>query len=80
LDARNSDARPPTYYEKVAELYNSDIMYVSCALPELHSTFADSMVLSFDEMPGGAITADEAKTRLGEARAKMISVSFYLLL
>jgi hypothetical protein len=55
-------------------------MYVSCALPELHSTFADSMVLSFDEMPGGAIATDEAKTRLGEARAKIILVSFYLLL
>jgi hypothetical protein len=79
LDARNSDARPPTYYEKVAELYNSEVIYISSALPDLHSTFADSMVLAFDEMPGGAITADEAKTRLGEARAKMISVSFYLL-
>jgi hypothetical protein len=77
LDARNSDARPPTYFEKVAELYNSDILYISSALPELHSTFAESMVLSFDEMPGGAITADDAKTRLGEARAKMISVSSY---
>jgi hypothetical protein len=75
LDARNSDARPPTYFEKVAELYNSDTLYISSALPELHSTFADSIILAFDEMPGGAITADDAKTRLGEARAKMISVS-----
>jgi hypothetical protein len=75
LDARNSASRPSTYYEKVAELYNSDVIYVTESLPELHSTFAESAVLAFEDMPGGEITADEAKARLGDARAKMITVS-----
>jgi hypothetical protein len=75
LDARNSDARPSTYYEKVAELYNSDTIYVTESLPELHSSFAESIVLAFEDVPGGTITADEAKARLGDARAKMITVS-----
>jgi hypothetical protein len=74
LDGRNSTERPPTIYEAVARLYNSDKMYVSYSLPDLHSSFADSQVLSFDEMPGGAITAEDAKARLGDARAKMISI------
>jgi hypothetical protein len=79
LDARNSAVRPSTYYEKVAELYNSDAIYITESLPDLHSTFADSTVLAFEDMPGGEITADEAKARLGDARAKMITVSSDLL-
>jgi hypothetical protein len=74
LDARNSSERPPTCWEKIAELYNSDKCYISCALPDLHSSFGEPKVLLFDDMPGGPITAEDAKTRLSDARAKMISI------
>jgi hypothetical protein len=75
LDARNSAERPQTYYQKVADLYNSDKVYITDCLPDLHSMFADPIELRFDEMPGGALTADDVKARLGDARAKMIMVS-----
>jgi hypothetical protein len=77
LDARNSGVRPLTFYEKVAEMFNDpNTVYVSVSLPDLHSTFADSIELRFEDMPGGAMTADEAKSRMGDARAKMISVRY----
>jgi hypothetical protein len=75
VDARNSEARPLTYYEKVAEFYNSDEVYATYALPDLHVSFTDIKMLDIDDMPGGFITADEVKSRLGDARAKLISVS-----
>jgi hypothetical protein len=75
LDARNSAERPQTYYQKVADLYNSNKVYITDCLPDLHSMFADPIELRFDDMPGGALTADDVKARLGDARAKMIMVS-----
>jgi hypothetical protein len=75
LDARNSQERPPLYWQTIADKYNSDEIYDSYALPEIHSRFAESIELKFSDMPGGAMTADDVKWRLGEARAKMIAVS-----
>jgi hypothetical protein len=41
--------------------------------------FVERIDLKFEDMPGGAMSADDVKWRLGEARAKMISVSVKLL-
>jgi hypothetical protein len=79
LDARNSAERPKLYWQRIADKYNSDKVYVSHSLPELHSMFAERIDLKFEDMPGGSMSADDVKWRLGEARAKMISVSIKLL-
>jgi hypothetical protein len=74
VDGRNSDKRPPTWHEKIAELYNSKKEYKTLVLPELHCDFADARTLCFEDMPGGTITAASVKTRLGDARARMITI------
>jgi hypothetical protein len=75
LDARNSSERPPTCcWEKITELYNSDKCYISYALPSLYISFGEPKVLLFNDMPGGPIIAEDAKTRLSDARAKVISI------
>jgi hypothetical protein len=76
LDARNSEEKPPEYWVLIAEKFNDpNTVYVSYAVPELHSTFGQPITLTFENMPGGAITPDECKIRYGDARAKLISVS-----
>jgi hypothetical protein len=75
LDARNSDQQPETYDEVVARLYNDiDNVFFTESLPELHSDFAECMSLDFDDMPGGAITADDVKKKIGESRVKLMQV------
>lgn len=75
LDARNSSARPPTWYEKLAELFNDPSNnYVSEAMPDLHDTFKDPIQLPYDEKYG-VMTADAAKSRFADMRAKTIVVS-----
>lgn len=76
LDARGNAQRPQTAWEIVAELYNDNtIVYWSKALPDLHMFFTDSHELLFDDMPGGEITAEQAKSRYAQARAELIPVS-----
>jgi hypothetical protein len=72
LDGRNSSDRPMTWYEKTAELYNSEEVYFTECLPDLHEAFAEPMALDLAEMPGGPITADTVKIRLSDARARLI--------
>jgi hypothetical protein len=44
LDGRNSEERPPTWYEKIAELYNDPAnVYVMSAIPDLDEYFAHPM-------------------------------------
>jgi hypothetical protein len=74
LDGRNSEERPPTWFMKIAELYNSNRVYVTAALPELDGVFTVPITLKFEEMAGGPITADIAKTRMDDARAKCIII------
>jgi hypothetical protein len=76
LDARNSSKRSPSYYQVVAENYNSDTVYVTKALPSLHDDFADQIVLRFQDLPGGSMTAEQVKNRLSDARAKLIPVVY----
>jgi hypothetical protein len=72
LDGRNSLERPKTWYEKTAEVYNSDEIFYTECLPDLHETFAEPMALNLEDMPGGPITADTVKVRLSDARARLI--------
>jgi hypothetical protein len=76
LDGRNSSERPPSYYQVVADNYNSDTVYVTKALPSLHDDFADQIVLRFQDLPGGSMTAEQVKNRLSDARAKLIPVVY----
>jgi hypothetical protein len=76
LDARNHEERPPTWHEKIAEMYNSSKTYVTFVLPALHDDFAEARTLRFENMPGGPMTAEDAKTRLADARAKLIAIIF----
>ena len=46
LDARNLEQRPKIYYEKTTELYNSDKVYATTSVPNLHSSFAKSRILA----------------------------------
>ena len=75
LDARNNSDRPKTYWEQLSDLYN-DEMYVPSteSMPELHPAFNESMELPFSEMPGGRMTAHDAKNRFADCRGKLIQV------
>jgi hypothetical protein len=76
LDGRNSSKRPPSYYQVIADNYNSDTVYVTKALPSLHDDFADQFVLRFQDLPGGSMTAEQVKNCLSDARAKLIPVVY----
>jgi hypothetical protein len=74
LDARNSSARPETFFEAVARIFNDDIIFFSTdILPDLHYSFAHSLLLDFDDMPG-PVTPEEVKKRFADARAKLIKI------
>ena len=75
LDARNSDVRPSTFEEVVSKLYNNPtVEFFTECLPELHMTFAEPIDLHFQYMPGGEITPEDVKKKVGDARAKLIQV------
>lgn len=74
LDARNSSARPETFFEGVARIFNNTCEdFMSDALPDLHNTFAVPMMLDFEDMPG-PIDAEDVKRRFADARAKLIKI------
>jgi len=75
LDAGHSAERPPAHEEAVALVHNGDCVFCAEALPNLHDNFSEPIDLIFSEMPGGAITAEDVKARIGDARAKLIQVS-----
>ena len=76
LDARNLITAPPEYYQVVADKYNDETWICeTLALPELHPDFAESKILVFAEMPGGAVTALDVKNRGSDSRARVIDVS-----
>ena len=75
LSARNHRDRPETHDEVVARLYNDDTFVPSTeALPDLHITFAEEIDLPFTSMPGGMINAEVVKTKMSDARAKLLQV------
>jgi len=79
--AGHSEERPLTLEEVVAELYNDDsVVLTTESLPGLHQLFAEPMVLKFSEMPGGEMTAEDVKARMGDARGKVVQVSTHGIL
>ena len=78
LSARNHADRPETHDEVVARLYNDESFIPSTeALPDLHVTFSEEIELPFYTMPGGRITAELVKSKMSDARVKLLQVSFY---
>jgi len=76
LDAGVSTERPDTFEEAIASIYNDEaIVLTTDVLPNLHELFSDPMTLRFSERPGGESTAEEAKSRIGDAHAKIIQVT-----
>ena len=74
LDARNSDMRPKTLYEVIADRFNDkDTPYNIASLPELHPAFAEEQTIKWDCLPE-PITAEEVKKRLADSRAKLMKV------
>jgi hypothetical protein len=67
---------PPLFEQVVSDLYNdADTVYWTEALPTLHSMFSEPIKLEFRCMPGGKITAETVKSKMAEARAKLVQVS-----
>ena len=79
LQNRNDEERPHDYYEVVCELYNDEsIIFVSNAMPSLHASFNDPLILRFFEMPGGKLSAEDVKRKVTESKARTLQVSFRL--
>jgi hypothetical protein len=75
LDARNSEQAPEDVNSVIARYYNDpNKVYTTEALPHWHSLFAEPIVLCFQEMPGGPITPELAKSKVAESRAKLVQV------
>jgi hypothetical protein len=65
---------PETYQELVAGLFNDlDFQPETLSLPKLHSNFSETKVLHFEDMPG-PMTPEDVKSRLADARAKLILI------
>ena len=74
LQNRNAADRAETYEEIVTRLFNDESRtFVTSRVPNLHSVFSEHHYLSFDKMPG-PITPKEVKSRLADARAKLVKV------
>lgn len=72
LDAQNSEHKPKTCEEVVADLFdNPEFAPSSDSLPELHSDFSDSIDLPFANMPG-PITPKQVKSKMADARCKLM--------
>jgi len=76
LDARNNDARPMTYWQKVCLKHNNpDWEVLTDALPELHTDFSESILLKLNDMPERPLASPEdARKKGAEARAKLMQV------
>lgn len=76
LGARNSQERPETHNEVVARVCkHNDVVFFTEESPDLHCFFGDMHDLDFQDMPGGEMTAEDAKKKIAEARAKLVQVS-----
>jgi hypothetical protein len=74
LSAHNSDLRPPTYFQILADKFNDPlIVFVTEQLPELHQDFAEPINLKFKDMPGKA-TAEQMKKKVAGCQALLAQV------
>ena len=77
LDARNNAERPPTFWAVAAALYNDPAFNPRLeARPDLHSSFSEAIELPLEEMPGGQMTAQDARSWFADCRGKLIQVRF----
>ena len=75
LDAKNNAERPPTFWAQVASLYNDwTFMPEIEAHPELHESFNEPIILRLEDMPGGEMTPQDARSRFADCRGKLIQV------
>lgn len=65
LDACNSDNRPSTLCQQVADLVNEDVVCELPSNPDLHSVFAEPLCLDVSVMLR-KITAKDVKRRLAD--------------
>jgi hypothetical protein len=72
LDARNHNDRPPTFEEACAEKFN-DTSFIPSTVeaPTLHSDYAESFELLFDEELG-PVTPEQVKTRMADTKTKLM--------
>lgn len=72
LQNRNDEESPiKPYWEAVRDVYNDDtIVFESMVDPSLHPKFANSMSLKFSDMPGGELSTQDVKRKIGDAKAK----------
>lgn len=76
LQNRNDEERPKDYYEVIRDVFNDEsIVFISEALPALHVSFADPLMLKFSEMPGGELSTEDVKRKVTEAKARTLQVS-----
>ena len=76
LDVGDSAERPETHEEAIARICNDDTCDLFTeAIPTLHALFNEPIELRFSDMPGGAVTAEDVKMRMGDARAKLVHAS-----
>ena len=67
LSARNSDVRPLTYFELLAEKFNDPLItFTMESLPELHQNFAKLIGINFEDMPEKT-TAEQMKRKVFQA-------------
>ncbi|CAB9531585.1 unknown protein [Seminavis robusta] len=70
LDARNSDERPPTFWEALANKYNDDFWVATVEeLPHLHRVFIIEQDIYQRDCPG-KVTADFIKRQWNQAKLK----------
>ena len=74
LSARNSDVRPQTYFEFLAEKFNDPLItFTTESIPQLHVNFQDSIHINFKNMPGKADAEQmEKKVSAGWAMWAMV--------
>ena len=76
LDARNNDDLLPNWCQVVAELCNNpEEVFTTESLPFLHTAFGEQIDLKFQDMPGGAIDAEDVKKRCADSRSSLITAS-----
>lgn len=71
-DARNHENQPPTLFQAIADLMNDErVTFELPPKPELHHLFSAPLRTEAGVLPGEA-TAEDAKHRLSECRARLL--------
>ena len=75
IDGRNSDQKPPEWYDEVASVYNDpNFEPITTAYPELHEDFKDCILLSRDEHHIPQADGAKIKAQLMTVRGQMMKL------